>query len=70
MTKLCDKKGHNFEPRYDEMPSNCRIDVSGNINTEEYRKLLIHNVYIHDICVRCGMIIEREQKQPHLEKEL
>lgn len=53
-------KAHKFQPRYDEKPRNTPIGHIKNITSEELHKLIYYKVYIHDICVRCGKVIKRE----------
>lgn len=52
-------KLHNFVARYDEQPR-----VSGSINVEgcspaELRKLIVIQVYVHDVCTWCGTVVKR-----------
>ena len=49
---------HNFKPRYDEKQCERELQVEG-ISPEGLRRLLYHNVYIHDICIKCGKVIKR-----------
>ena len=58
----CKQSGHRFEARYDEEPSGYTFERSRGISPESYRKLLIRQVYVHDICVRCG---ETKQRPTH-----
>lgn len=53
---------HKFEARYDEKPSGIELgEFKG--NSDAVRKLLFYNVYVRDICVKCGKVIEREDRQ-------
>ncbi len=59
--KICEKKGHKFEPRYDETESKEPITID-KMTAREARTLFYYNTYVHDICVRCGKIIKKEAK--------
>ena len=54
---------HNFQPRYSEKPSDQHSDISAknSITSIDFitavRKLMYYDVYIHDICVWCGITI-------------
>ncbi len=51
---------HRFEPRYDEQPNPNYEggDYSGPVGG--YRKLLVINIYVRDVCVKCGKTVERK----------
>ncbi len=50
---------HEFEARYDEVNiPHSDMKVKG-CTVKEYRSLTIRNVYIKDICVKCGQEIKR-----------
>jgi hypothetical protein len=51
---------HKFQPRYDEVENQRRFEVN-NMFADDIRKLIIRRVYVHDICVRCGMIVGRDE---------
>ena len=55
--KSCEILGHKFEARYDEKQSNYKLE---NVLSRDLRSLMFYNVYIHDICTRCGEVIKRE----------
>jgi hypothetical protein len=49
--------GHRFEARYDER------EAKGEFNNIEdgdaLRNLSYYDVYVHDVCVRCGCVVHR-----------
>lgn len=51
---------HRFEPRYDERPNPDYVagDYSGPAGG--FRKLLVLNTYVRDVCVKCGKTAERK----------
>ena len=53
----CNIHGHRFQARYDEKPR--PGDLEGRMSAEEARELLVTRIYVHDICIRCGMIVKR-----------
>ena len=58
----CRSGRHDFSPRYDECP--IKIEEGFKMNAkrmtgEEVRALFIYNIYVCDICERCGKKIER-----------
>ena len=62
--KNCEKKGHEFEARYDENPNTHLggMEVT-RTNPKEIRKYIYYKTYIHDICVRCGKVIKKGDKE-------
>lgn len=58
--KICEKKGHKFEPRYDEHPQTNFVEAKG-LRSEDVRKLFIYTTYVCDICTFCGTIIGRKE---------
>lgn len=55
---------HKYQPRYDEKPSPVAQTVLEHQIVHDYeRDLLILRIYIHDICVLCGDVIERERPE-------
>lgn len=60
-------RGHRFEPRYDKrLKANSRDDwfwttttTTGPISAEMIEAAKDSITYVHDVCVRCGMTIER-----------
>jgi hypothetical protein len=62
-SKCLSWRGHRYEARYDEVPMPIdfnNVDVDG-ITPWDLRDLMIHRVYVHDICVRCGDVVTRER---------
>jgi hypothetical protein len=55
--KDCERSGHKFELRYNEVPSGVNIERSKGASVSDIRSLLFYNEYLYDICVRCGKII-------------
>lgn len=49
---------HKFEPRYDEVQIGGDIEAKG-MSSEDYRSLMLRNVYLFDICVWCGRRIDK-----------
>jgi len=51
----CKTDGHRFVARYDEKPNpevkNYRME---GLDAHSLRRMLILNIYIHDICEYCG----------------
>lgn len=51
-----------FEPRYDIGP----VDMSGMANATSIKArdpdIFRRKTYVHDICVRCGVIVKRDPK--------
>ena len=63
-TRNCKNDGHKYEARYDFGDSpGLKFEAQG-ITTEALQKLLDayrSKTYIHDICTRCGNVIQREE---------
>ena len=60
MKTKCERGIHRFVPRYDE------IEIQSSLNTEniypkDFRKLMVRQVYVYDICKCCGKISKREE---------
>ena len=55
----CLKGIHKFHPRYDEVPSGYELESASWCSAEAIRSLMIRNVYIKDVCVRCGKEIKK-----------
>jgi DNA-directed RNA polymerase subunit RPC12/RpoP len=63
----CELDGHKFEPRYDLLlPSVSKegeellielLEVT--VNYKSDTRQLFNQIYIHDICLRCGKVIAR-----------
>lgn len=53
------KRPHEFEPRYDESPSNYNFKNLYYSDVAEVRSLMVLRTYVRDVCVRCGKTIER-----------
>lgn len=62
---VCDKRmysGHKFEPRYDlKMPASFAERLT-HAPSGHLVEALKDRTYVHDICVRCGMIRTRGDK--------
>lgn len=51
--------GCRFEPRYDEKPRDYHVgNYEGSLTS--LRKYMTLEVYVHDICIRCGRIVKRD----------
>lgn len=60
--------GCRFEARFDWVPlpgeiSTKGLHVSGSRGARMIQALNSHQVYVHDICTRCGKIAQRPQQQ-------
>lgn len=57
----CDKRGHKYEARYDEVPNEKLLIPGMNMvgNAEKIKELMILKIYIKDICIYCGKEIKR-----------
>lgn len=55
--------GHHYEPRYDEVPLDitAKSIKSHNCDVNELRSLFVRRLYVKDICVRCGDVVERNK---------
>lgn len=55
--------GHKFEARYDEEPP--KMDFSGGRSADWERliRAMTKRTYVRDVCVRCGMTIERGEEK-------
>lgn len=51
--------GCNFEPRYDLSPADISRFESIKGNAAPLLEALRSKTYVHDICVRCGRVVER-----------
>lgn len=63
MTTCASFLGHKYRPRYDRIPphpeSFCFESASiGAI--ERFIEAMTKTIYVRDVCVRCGHVIERE----------
>jgi len=56
----CEKHGHCFEPRYNEIPSGYSVERAQGTSLEGLRNLMILKVYIHDVCKFCGRIVKEK----------
>lgn len=57
---------HKFEPRYDEVPHDHAKNLIAKNYTNINRSDSIRRVYLHDICIFCGEIVDR--LEPHKEE--
>ena len=59
----CQKKGHRLEARYDLVSpaylSEDQLDVL--IMIAQDVEDLKNNIYVHDICVKCGLTVSRDK---------
>lgn len=57
---------HTYEARYDERPTGetVRIESASTGAIEGIRRLIIYNVYVRDICVHCGAVVDRAGPTP------
>jgi len=58
---------HNFEARYTEEENTKDINIKNNggncsISDESLKNLMVHKVYLFDICTKCGMKIMKINK--------
>ena len=57
----CIVDGHCFEARYDERPDR-EFRMEGRwMTVDAVRKLIVIRTYVHDVCVHCGKIIDRNK---------
>ena len=52
--------GCRFEPRYDEVSAGANFDDARGYSISELRRLAYYERYVHDICVRCGRVVQRQ----------
>lgn len=55
----CSEGVHKFEARFDEVPTGAHPERIPLVYSEEIRRLMLRNVYVRDVCVRCGQTVER-----------
>lgn len=53
--------GCKFEGRYDEAPNPVAGQITSYKGPDDPRALLTLRVYIRDVCIRCGKIVERQK---------
>ena len=64
----CERKGWlfrgcKFEPRYDLSPADMsRLGKVSNAQPEHLDKFRT-KTYVHDVCVRCGKVIPRDERE-------
>lgn len=51
------RKPHEFEARYDEVEPDA-MDTFFSMKRSDIKK---NRIYVRDICVHCGMIVERDE---------
>lgn len=56
----CKVHGHRFEARYDEQPNPAIVSLKGG-SAREQREMAVLNLYVLDICVRCGETRSRSE---------
>ncbi len=62
MEKCTSWMGHKFEARYDMgAPDLSRFIKFNTENVREFMESMKPKTYVHDICVRCGQIVERKK---------
>lgn len=63
MTDKCKSwMGHNFEARYDIGEPNLSVFKSfSGFQVAEMMEALKPKKYVHDVCTRCGAIVERNK---------
>jgi hypothetical protein len=59
MSWVCSAFGHAYRARVDEIPREAPFTKIASIDTRQLRELLITRTYVRDVCVRCGLTIER-----------
>jgi hypothetical protein len=52
----CEENGHTFQARYDTIYKPVNKDKDNQLTWTT------NTIYIHDICVRCGLTVERPKK--------
>ena len=61
----CNVHGHQFEPRYDVRP-NASLGLSKidgytlAFQPELVEKMVTETIYVHDVCVKCGKVVNRD----------
>lgn len=56
----CETDGHKFEARYDENPADLNdFSMKGSFSIGDTRSLMYYKSYVHDICTKCGKIINK-----------
>ena len=60
-TLICKLFGHDFQPRTTEktMTVSFKNINKATVSAEQYRRLHVRDVYVHDICVRCGKKVKK-----------
>jgi hypothetical protein len=64
--KSCEDNVHKFEPRYDEKHNGNNVKFNNASGCSIYeladaiKNASTNLIYVHDICVRCGKIIKRD----------
>ena len=55
-------KAHKMEARFEEVEIGSRVEFKNlyYMTAEEFRRLLVREKYVKDICVRCGKSVKRE----------
>lgn len=56
MALYCAQGKHKFEARYTKRLKNLKIE-GYNMTPEEFNKISVYEVYVYDVCVRCGKIV-------------
>lgn len=54
---------HKFQPRFDLGPSTWKPESYVGFRAAEHIEAYREKIYVHDICVRCGKIINREKQE-------
>lgn len=64
--RSCDEGAHKFEPRFEPVRTDVRYsDLIGTCLSESARlAVMFRQVYIHDVCVRCGVTVQRPKVDP------
>lgn len=53
---------HKFRARYSQRNSRDKISINGFSGTAQQLNLILHEVYLFDICEWCGKIVKNEVK--------
>jgi len=57
----CQKHGHRYEARFDKrFPVGIMDRLAKTGNIPEIIEAMKETIYIHDLCTRCGHVIERK----------
>ena len=62
MDKCTSWMGHKFQARYDiGAPDLSRFIKFNTENARDFMESMKPKTYVHDVCVRCGQVVERNK---------